>query len=139
MLDKADSLGKVASVGFELKDVTDENIKKILKDENLIYAGTFDDIDYKKLLESQCKIAVMPYDLLPKEDADEETIKECRAVFEDLTQRLELLDIPVIVDRSESEKEDLAKAEWIKIYGTLFGFEKEAADLFDEAVNEANN
>ena len=139
MLDKADSLGKVASVGFELKDVTDENIKKILKDENLIYAGTFDDIDYKKLLESQCKIAVMPYDLLPKEDADEETIKECRAVFEDLTQRLELLEIPVIVDRSESEKEDLAKAEWIKIYGTLFGFEKEAADLFDEAVNEANN
>ncbi|MCI6018378.1 MAG: hypothetical protein MRZ59_05950 [Clostridiales bacterium] len=139
MLDKADSLGKVASVGFELKDVTDENIKKILQDENLIYAGTFDDIDYKKLLESQCKIAVMPYDLLPKEDADEETIKECREVFEDLTQRLELLEIPVIVDRSESEKEDLAKAEWIKIYGTLFGFEKEAADLFDEAVNEANN
>ena len=34
-------------------------------------------------------------------------------------------------------KEELAKKEWIKVYGVLFGCEEKAAELFDAFVAEA--
>ena len=46
--------------------------------------------------------------------------------------------MPVIVDRSAQEEDDLAKAEWIKVYGALFGCEEEADKIFEEIVKEAD-
>ena len=48
-----------------------------------------------------------------------------------------LLGIPMIVDRSEDEKDDLAKAEWIKVYGVIFGCEDQANALYNKAVQQA--
>ena len=47
------------------------------------------------------------------------------------------LGIPMIVDRSADEKDDLAKAEWIKVYGVIFGCEEQADDLYNKAVQQA--
>ena len=48
-----------------------------------------------------------------------------------------MLGIPVIVDRSSQEKTDLAKMEWIKVYGVLYGCEDQMNDKFDAAVKAA--
>lgn len=54
-----------------------------------------------------------------------------------MTEKFALLGIPVIVDRSEDEQTDLAKYEWIKVYGVLFGCEDQMNTLFDQAVKDA--
>ena len=56
-----------------------------------------------------------------------------------MTEKFALLGIPVIVDRSEDEQTELAKREWIKIYGVLFGCEDEMNELFDQAVKDAGD
>ena len=43
----------------------------------------------------------------------------------------------MIVDRSEDEKDDQAKAEWIKVYGVIFGCEDQANALYDKTVQQA--
>ena len=40
-------------------------------------------------------------------------------------------------DRSAQEEDELAQAEWIKVYGALFGCDEEAAKIFEKKVKEA--
>lgn len=81
-------------------------------------------------------------DLLPAED---KTTKKGKTITEEdqleqwekITEKYALLGIPMIVDRSADEKDDLAKAEWIKVYGVIFGCEEQAEDLYNKAVQQA--
>lgn len=50
-------------------------------------------------------------------------------------EKLAILKIPMILDRSKDEKDVLAKYEWSKVYGALFGCEKEASKLYEAAVS----
>mgnify|MGYP007084657052 FL=1 len=56
---------------------------------------------------------------------------------EKVTEKFAMLGIPVIVDRSSQEKTDLAKLEWIKVYGVLYGCEDQMNNKFDAAVKAA--
>ncbi|MBQ8088863.1 MAG: ABC transporter substrate-binding protein, partial [Clostridia bacterium] len=47
-------------------------------------------------------------------------------------EMIELLGIPVIVDRSSCETHPLARTEWIKLYAALIDKEDEAEEFFDE-------
>ena len=47
--------------------------------------------------------------------------------------------IPMLVDRSADEKTDLAKAEWLKVYGVIFGCEDQANELFQQMVKAEEN
>ena len=51
-----------------------------------------------------------------------------------MTDSLSMLGIPAVFDCSYKEKTDLAKYEWIKVYGALLGKSEEANKLFEEAV-----
>ena len=53
----------------------------------------------------------------------------------DLAEKFAILKIPMILDRSKDEKDVLAKYEWSKVYGALFGCEKEASKLYQAAVS----
>ena len=66
-----------------------------------------------------------------------EEAKVKKAELEKLESRFTTLDVPVIVDRSAQEKDELAQAEWIKVYGALYGCEDEANKLFEKKVKEA--
>ena len=50
-------------------------------------------------------------------------------------EKLAILKIPMILDRSKDEKDVLTKYEWSKVYGALFGCEKEASKLYEAAVS----
>ena len=43
----------------------------------------------------------------------------------------------MIIDRSAQEEDELAQAEWIKVYGALFGCEEQADKIFEKKVKEA--
>lgn len=73
------------------------------------------------------------------EKQKELTVEEQIERFQQMTEKFALLGIPVIVDRSEDEQTDLAKYEWIKVYGVLFGCEDQMNTLFDQAVKDAGD
>lgn len=159
LLEKMDELGltdDVAAVGTEEKDCKVASIAEKMEKKDgeekaeVSYGGAWEDPDFKELVKQETNLALFPAQLLPREtegdDAKEEdqksddeelTVEEQTERFEEITEKLAMLGIPAIVDRSEDEKTDLAKAEWVKVYGVLFGCEEEMSSIFDAAVEEA--
>lgn len=56
------------------------------------------------------------------------------AAMKELGDRLALLGIPMVIDRSSSEKEELGQCEWCKVYGLLFGNEEAAVKRYEDAA-----
>ena len=119
-------------------------------------AGTYDKADLKELVKNKCKLAIVPSDILTAkaedtgDDSTEDTAdaeqtddaqsdeNQIAAKYPEMTafaEKLAILKIPMILDRSKDEKDVLAKYEWSKVYGALFGCEKEASKLYEAAVS----
>lgn len=56
-----------------------------------------------------------------------------------MIDNLEKSGLKVLIQADWMEQSPLGKAEWIKLYGALFGKEKEADALFENIVKEYNN
>jgi iron complex transport system substrate-binding protein len=54
-------------------------------------------------------------------------------------ENLQKSGLKVLIQADWMEQSPLGKAEWLKLYGALFGKEKEANKLFDNIVEEYNN
>ena len=103
----------------------------------------------KNFVKSEVNLALFTGDILPREDTDKIadkdskdtketlTVEEKTEQFEELTEKLAMLGIPVLVDRSSEEKTELGKQEWIKVYGVLYGCEELTNEKFDAAVAAA--
>lgn len=132
-----DLLDNVAAVGMKSKDCTVSEIADKMKAKDgeknaeVAYAGTADKLKLKNLVKSGVNLAMFSGDILPKEDSKQ------TEQFEELTEKLATLGIPVLVDRSSEEKTELGKQEWIKVYGVLYGCEELTNEKFDAAVAAA--
>lgn len=134
VMEDLELLETIAAIGYEKADCPSEKIAEALDKEEIVYAGSFDDPDYKALLKCKCDLSIFPSELLPKdEDEQEEKMETLDAIIE----RHTILELPMFVDRSADEEEELAQREWIKVYGALFGCEEKAAELFDAACKDA--
>ena len=158
-----DLLDNVAAVGMKSKDCTVSEIADKMKAKDgeknaeVAYAGTADKLKLKNLVKSEVNLALFTGDILPREDSEENaakdtdkiadkdskdtketlTVEEKTEQFEELTEKLAMLGIPVFVDRSSEEKTELGKQEWIKVYGVLYGCEELTNEKFDAAVAAA--
>ncbi|MBQ1396673.1 MAG: hypothetical protein IIY84_05125, partial [Eubacterium sp.] len=147
MMEDLGCLDAVSLLGMDEEDVKAKALKDALKDEKIELAGTTEKPDYRKIIKDKSDLAILPGELLPEEikkDAKEqdklkEEAEAKQEHLEKLESRFTALDVPVIVDRSAQEEDELAKAEWIKVYGALYGCEEEADELFENAVKEAKN
>ena len=146
--EQLDAAESIKAVGMEQKDCEIENIAKAMEDKKISFDGAFDDLDYKALVKDEIDFAILPSEFLPgnakdeKADEDktsEELLKEENERLSDTAERLATLTIPMLVDRSADEKTDLAKAEWLKVYGVIFGCEDEANELFQKMVKAEEN
>ena len=146
--EQLDAAESIKAVGMEQKDCQIENIAKAMEDKKISFDGAFDDLDYKALVKDEIDFAILPSEFLPgnakdeKADEDktpEELLKEENERLSDTAERLATLTIPMLVDRSADEKTDLAKAEWLKIYGVIFGCEDHANELFQQMVKAEEN
>lgn len=158
-----DLLDNIAAVGMKSKDCTVSEIADKMKAKDgeknaeVAYAGTADKLKLKNLVKSEVNLALFTGDILPREDSEENaakdtdkivdkdskdtketlTVEEKAEQFEELTEKLAMLGIPVLVDRSSEEKTELGKQEWIKVYGVLYGCEELTNEKFDAAVAAA--
>ena len=163
MMKDLDLLDNVAAVGMKSKDCTVSEIADKMKvkdgekNAEVAYAGTADKLKLKNLVKSEVNLALFTGDILPREDSEENAAKDTDKIadkdskdtketliveekteqFEELTEKLAMLGIPVFVDRSSEEKTELGKQEWIKVYGVLYGCEELTNEKFDAAVAAA--
>lgn len=163
MMKDLDLLDNIAAVGMKSKDCTVSEIADKMKAKDgeknaeVAYAGTADKLKLKNLVKSEVNLALFTGDILPREDSEENaakdtdkiadkgskdtketlTVEEKTEQFEELTEKLAMLGIPVFVDRSSEEKTELGKQEWIKVYGVLYGCEELTNEKFDAAVAAA--
>ena len=136
ILDKLEQLGalnQVKAVASEEKDCTNEIIKNALKDKSVDSIGKYDEPDYKKLIKDECNLTVMDTEILPKEDSEtQETLEDQLNTMKEILSKYDTLNVPVFIDRSIDEEDELAQAEWLKVYGAIFGCEDKAEAIYAE-------
>ena len=119
-----------------------EVLKAGLADGSVLFGGSWDVPDYKMLVRAKTDLALASGKLLPLSDevlaerkqekgADREelTAVEYRNRLYELADRFAVLDIPLLIDRSADEKDALAQADWLRLYGVLLGQEKAAEEM----------
>ena len=137
VMDKLGAVDQIAAVGYEEKDIKIESIAKAMKEDKIAYAGAFDKTDMKRILKRKCDLAILPSEVLPQEENEEKLSEEKKTErLYEMIEKYVLLDIPVLIDRSSDEKEELARKEWVKVYGAMFGCTDKAVDVFDAIVAE---
>ncbi len=142
-LEAFDSLGIIKALG--VKETENKALTKAFADGDLVYGGTWDKPDYKALVKADIDLVLTSGKLLPlseetlkerKEEAgtdrEDLTAVEFRDRYYALADRFAVLDVPMLIDRSADEKDVLAQADWLRLYGILLGNE----DLADNMIEE---
>lgn len=170
-MDDLKLLKKIAAVGYDQDETDIEAVNKALEKEDMVYAGSADDLKFREIVKNKIDLAIVSSEILPgsetekavKEGKDGKTTKtdstdkktvdttkkkdsktvndvtgdsetEATSVLDSLADNFATLGIPLIIDRSADEKSELAKAEWLKVYGAVFGCSKKTDQLYNKAV-----
>ena len=90
----------------------------------MVFAGKYSEPDYEMLVSENCDLAIESTMILHSPKVQE---------------MIEMLDIPVFIDRSSYESQPLGRTEWIKLYGAMLNKEKEASEFFDGQAGVVEN
>ena len=128
LFDRLDVLSCVRFSNTQASGWTVENAAAAMERGDMLYAGKYSEPDYELLVREGCDLAIESTMILhtPK-----------------VQELIELLGIPMFIDRSSYEDNPLGRVEWIKAYGVMTGrldeaqafFEAQAAEI--EAVAQA--
>ena len=123
MISNIDALGFIALSGTKEKDWDIAEAKKAMNNGDILYAGKYSAPDYELLVASGCNFAI-----------------ENTMIYHnpEVKEKLEEINIPVMVERSSYETNPLGRLEWIKLYGILYGKMDEAESIFDNQKNRVD-
>ena len=118
-IDKLDALDSIAFSGTKEKDWYIKNARTAMKSGDIAYAGKYSTPDYEMLVSSGCNFVI-----------------ENTMIYHtpETLEKLKELGIPVLVEMSSYESSPLARLEWIKLYGCIYGKEDKANEVFDNQV-----
>ena len=117
LFDALDALDAIRLSGTEASGWYIENAVAAMESGEILYAGKYNQPDYELLVREDCDLAIESTMILHSPKVQE---------------MIELLGIPVLIDRSSYETHPLGRTEWIKLYGVLVDREAEAEAFFDE-------
>ena len=121
---------KVSSIGLEEEKDPAAWYQDAMERGEIVDAGSWKDLNFAALVKSRCDLVLFPAEFIQGESENDPEY------FEKTTSGFGTLGIPLVIDRSSDEKTELAKAEWIKVYGALLGCEKQAEALYAETVEK---
>mgnify|MGYP001057287055 CR=1 FL=1 len=124
LLDAVDAIDQVKFSGLNASGWYVEDAKKAMESGDMIYAGKYSEPDYELLVSENCDLAIESTMILHSPKVQE---------------MIEMLDIPVFIDRSSYESQPLGRTEWIKLYGAMLDKEEEAADFFASQASVVEN
>ena len=110
------ALDHVRLTSTKKEDWSLPEVVNALESGDMLYTGKYSTPDYEQILLEKCEIAI------------ESTMIHHSPKTK---EQLELLGIPVLVDRSSYEPHPLGRMEWIRLYGLLLGCEEQASDFYD--------
>ncbi|MBR6468805.1 MAG: ABC transporter substrate-binding protein [Lachnospiraceae bacterium] len=111
------ALDNIKLSGLRTDDWYINDVKDLMRDGKITYAGKYRTPDYELILSQGCDFAI-----------------ENTMIYHDpqVKEKLEELGIPVLVETSSYEHDPLGRLEWIKVYGALYGREDEADNWYKE-------
>lgn len=128
LMEELDQLDKVTAVGVKKDKCKNETIKEKMEEKEVLYAGKSGKLNYKKLVKNKCNLAILSSSVLPKKGSSKKAAKKKMTAYRKMTEKMTLLEMPVIVDRSKDEKGKDAQKEWEKVYQVILGCDDQSAE-----------
>ena len=128
LMEELGQLDKVTTVGVKKNKCKNETIKEKMAEKEVIYAGTSGKLNYKKLVKNKCNLALLSSSVLPEKRSSKKAAKKKMTAYRKMTEKMTLLQIPVIVDRAKDEKGKDAQKEWEKVYQVILGCDVQSAE-----------
>lgn len=128
LMEELGQLDKVTTVGVKKNKCKNETIKEKMTEKEVIYAGTSGKLNYKKLVKNKCNLALLSSSVLPEKRSSKKAAKKKMTAYRKMTEKMTLLQIPVIVDRAKDEKGKDAQKEWEKVYKVILGCDGQSAE-----------
>ncbi len=128
LMEELGQLDKVTAVGVKKNKCKNETIKEKMAEKEVIYAGTSGKLNYKKLVKNKCNLALLSSSVLPEKRSSKKAAKKKMTAYRKMTEKMTLLQIPVIVDRAKDEKGKDAQKEWEKVYQVILGCDGQSAE-----------
>ena len=135
MMENLGLLDRIKTTGVTEETCTNEALKTALKEEKIISVGTIDALDYTELIKAKTDFVIgTEEELLPKEAAKDKKAADYQEQYTKVSERMALLDVPLLIVRAADEKDPLGSLEWLKLIGILFDKEAEADALIKKGV-----
>lgn len=112
-----DCLDSIRLSGLQASGWYIEEAVNAMEEGKMLFAGKYSEPDYELLLEENCDLAIESTMILHSPKVQE---------------MIQMMDIPVFIDRSSYESHPLGRTEWIKLYGAMMDKDQEAKEFFDE-------
>lgn len=128
LMEELGQLDKMTTVGVKKNKCKNETIKEKMAEKEVIYAGTSGKLNYKKLVKNKCNLALLSSSVLPEKRSSKKAAKKKMTAYRKMTEKMTLLQIPVIVDRAKDEKGKDAQKEWEKVYKVILGCDGQSAE-----------
>ncbi|MCI9470827.1 MAG: ABC transporter substrate-binding protein [Lachnospiraceae bacterium] len=118
-----DALDRVGFSGLQADSWYIDEAREAMEKGQILHAGSYAAPDYEQLVSKGCRLAV-----------------ENTMIYHtpEVKERLEKLEIPVLVDHSSYESNPLGRTEWVKLYGVLAGEEARAEEVFQGETKAFN-
>ena len=116
LFDRLDALSSIRLVGTAASGWYIDNAVAAIERGDMLFSGKYSEPDYELMINEGCDLAI------------ESTMIQHSPKVQEM---IELLGIPVFIDRSSYENHPLGRTEWIKLYSVLTDKETEAEAFFD--------
>lgn len=125
--DMIDCLGKLDNISYTSTTYEDwalDSMRDAIEGLAIEYVGKYRAPDYEVLLANGCSLAI-----------------ESTMIYHspEVSEKLNALGIPVIVETSSYENDPLGRLEWIKVYGALLNCYDESVTIFNNKVSSVND
>lgn len=119
-----DLLDNIDMTSTKSADWSIPEIKELVDNDVIAYVGKYSTPDYEYLVSENCGLAV-----------------ESTMIYHspEVKEKLEVLEIPVMIERSSYESHPLGRMEWIKLYGLIYGIEDRAEEFFNAECKAVEN
>ena len=115
LFDRLDALSSIRLVGTAASGWYIDNAVAAIENGDMLFSGKYSEPDYELMINEGCDLAI------------ESTMIQHSPKVQEM---IELLGIPVFIDRSSYENHPLGRTEWIKLYSVLVDKEDEAEAFF---------
>ncbi|MBQ8507398.1 MAG: ABC transporter substrate-binding protein [Clostridia bacterium] len=117
LFDAIDATGSIRLSALNANSWYIENAVAAMERGDMLFSGKYSEPDYELMINEGCELAI-----------------ESTMIYHQpkVKEMIELLGIPVFVDRSSYEVHPLGRTEWVKLYSVFVDREEQAAAFFNE-------